>query len=499
MGTHKKITINAASSVIQVLFTAILYFLLYKYLLDKLGIKLLGVWSLILSFSSIANLANIGITSGLVKFVAESIVEKDNSKLGKLIFTSLISIVIFFGLISIIVFFSANFFLKFVIEKDFLNVALKILPFSLATLCINAIGGIFTSVLEGHQKNYLRNFIYIISGVILIVTTLILTPTFNIVGVAIAQLIQAFCVLILSIILTLKINRNSYFSFWKWSKDSFKELFSYGYKFQIVSISQLLYEPTTKVFLSKYGGLGLLGNYEMATRLVNQVRALIVNANQVVIPIIAEKSKNNLENDLVDFFKKMNKILLFIVLPLFSIVIAFTPLISLIWIGKIETNFLFSVYILSIASIVNIMCGPSYFSCLGEGKLDILVIAHVTMAILNIVLSFVFGLVFNGYGIILGWGTTLFLGSLYLIIAYSRKLNINYWKIFDKNDIVLIFASGFISLVSIILFSNYINFIGINFKIITISLLILCCFPLILKNETFRYILSILKNKQHEN
>jgi hypothetical protein len=55
------------------LFTAILYFLLYKYLLDKLGIKLLGVWSLILSFSSIANLANIGITSGLVKFVAESL------------------------------------------------------------------------------------------------------------------------------------------------------------------------------------------------------------------------------------------------------------------------------------------------------------------------------------------------------------------------------------------------------------------------------------------
>jgi hypothetical protein len=105
-----------------------------------------------------------------------------------------------------------------------------------------------------------------------------------------------------------------------------------------------------------------------------------------------------------------------------SIVIAFTPLISLIWIGKIEINFLFSVYILSIASIVNIMCTLSYFSCLGEGKLDILVIAHVTMAILNVILSFIFGLVFNGYGIILGWGITLLLGSLYLIIAYSKKL-----------------------------------------------------------------------------
>lgn len=219
----------------------------------------------------------------------------------------------------------------------------------------------------------------------------------------------------------------------------------------------------------------------------------------MVIPIIAEKSKNNLENDLIVFFKKMNKILFFIVLPLFSIVIAFTPLISLIWIGKIETNFLFSVYILSIASIVNIMCGPSYFSCLGEGKLDILVIAHVTMAILNVILSFIFGLVFNGYGIILGWGITLLLGSLYLIIAYSKKLKINYWKIFDKNDIVLIFASGFISLASILLFSKNIDFIGLNLKIIIICLFIICCLPIILKNETFKYILSILKNKRHEN
>lgn len=498
MGNHKKITINAISSVLQVLFTALLYFFLYKYLLDKLGVKLLGVWALILSFSSITNLANLGITSGLVKFVAESLIEKDNTKLGKLIYTSLVSIVVFFGLISIILFFSANFFLKFVVEKDFLNTALKILPFSLATLCINAIGGIFTSVLEGHQKNYLRNFIYIFSGTALIITTLILTPRFNIIGVAIAQVVQAIIVLLISLILMFKINSDSYFSSWKWSKESFKELFNYGYKFQIVSISQLLYEPTTKVFLSKYGGLGLLGNYEMASRLVNQVRALIVNANQIVIPIIAEKSKNNLDEDLLIFFKRMNQILFLIVLPLFSIIIAITPLISLIWIGKIEYYFLFSVYVLSIGFIFNIMSNPSYFSCMGEGKLNILVITHVGMAVLNIIFVFILEYFFNGYGIVLAWGITLILGALFMIISYSNLLNIKYWEIFKKNDKILLFVNIIIISISILLFSENFNFIDCKLKII-----INCCFtlfniPIILRNNTFRYLLSIINKKNRK-
>lgn len=498
MGAHKKITVNAVSSVLQVLFTALLYFFLYKYLLDKLGVKLLGVWALILSFSSIANLANLGITSGLVKFVAESLNEKDNGKIGKLICTSLILVIVFFGFISIIVFFTANFFLKFVIEKDFLDTALKILPFSLTALCINAIGGIFTSVLEGHQKNYLKNFIYVFSGIILIVTTLILTPIFNIIGVAIAQVIQAFIVLLISLILTFKTNSNSYFSFWKWSKESFKELFSYGYKFQIISISQLLYEPTTKILLSKYGGLGLLGNYEMASRLVNQTRALVVNANQVVIPIIAEKSKNNLKHYLVDFFKKMNQILLLIVLPLFAIVITFIPLISLIWIGKIEINFLISVYILSISAVINAMCGPSYFSCMGEGKLNILVITNIGMALLNVILGFILGNLLSGLGVVLAWGLTFSIGSLFLILAYSDNIKINYWQIFTKNDKFLIYINIFIILISILLFSSNINFVSIQIKIIVSCFLILFSIPIILKNETLKYILSILKNKKHE-
>ena len=254
MGSNKKkLTINATSAMIQVAFTAFIYFFLYKYLLNSLGVKQLGVWSLILSFSSIANLANLGLTSGLVKFVADYIAEKKNEKFGKLILTSIISLALLFSGVSLAILLGAKYFLHYVIDKQYIAIAFSILPLSLSSLCINAISGVFTSVLEGFQKNYLRNFIYIFSGIVMFVATILLTPVFQLKGVAMAQLLQSFFILISALVLMIKISPFNRFHYWKWSNRSFKELFNYGYKFQIVSICQLLYEPTTKMLLSKYG------------------------------------------------------------------------------------------------------------------------------------------------------------------------------------------------------------------------------------------------------
>ena len=464
----KKLTINATSAIVQVAFTALLYFFLYKYLLDTLGVKQLGVWSLILSFSSIANLANLGLTSGLVKFVAEYIAEKKDEKIGKLILTSVISLVILFCGLSIIILFCAQYVLGFVIEQQYLAIAFSILPLSLASLCVNAISGIFTSVLEGYQKNYLKNFIYIFSGIIMFVATILLTPTFHLKGVAIAQLLQAIFVLFSALILILRVSPFNGFKFWKWSTRSFKELFNYGYKFQVVSICQLLYEPTTKMLLSKYGGLALLGHYEMATRLVNQFRALLVNANQVVIPVVAEAAKTKSIAYRQEFYVKMNRIMSSLTFPLATLLIVFTPLVSLIWIGDINADFIFAMYVLTISSALNIMSGPAYFSCMGEGRLTIPVIVHVSMAIINLVLGFLLGQMFGGYGIILAWCIALALGSIFLVFGYNKAIKINFRSVFAKNERLILAISAILISVSVILY--FIDFPFKNYYIITVLL-----------------------------
>jgi len=492
--SSKKLTINALSAVLQVVFTALLYFFLYKYLLAAIGVEQLGVWSLILSFSSIANLANLGLTSGLVKFVAEYLLEKDKTKLGKLIFTSILSMSLLFGVLSLLILSFAQFFLGYVVEKKFLSIALEILPYSLGSLCINAVGGVFTSVLEGHQKNYIRNFIYIISGIIMFGGTVILTPIYQLKGVATAQLIQSVFIFVTALVFTVRINSDNKIRYWKWSLESFKELFNYGYKFQLVSISQLLYEPATKLLLSKYGGLALLGHYEMATKAVNQFRALLTNANQVVIPVVAEKAKAGSSSFLQSFYIRMNRVLLLFSLPLSTILVLATPFISLIWLGSYNDDFIFSMLVLIAMTFVNVMCGPAYFSALGEGRLNVLVIVHVSMAIVNIIVGLILGKLFGGHGIILAWGIALSGGSLALILNYNKTIDIRLTDVFKKQEISLFIVSVIIICTNLAAF-QLLSATNLVLKLIIIFLSLFLFLPIIIKNDNVKQMKSAIKNK----
>lgn len=70
-------------------------------------------------------------------------------------------------------------------------------------------------------------------------------------------------------------------------------MIGYGANLQLVSVSQLLCDPVTKVLLIKFGGLAMTGVYEMANRMVLQFRALLVEGNRSIVPSIAALHEKN--------------------------------------------------------------------------------------------------------------------------------------------------------------------------------------------------------------
>lgn len=487
MSTTKKITINVASAIFQVVFTALMYFFLYRYLLNTIGVEKLGVWSLILSFSSIANLANLGITSGLVKFVAEYLAAKEEYKIGRLILTSSLALTVFFSVLSVLILFCAKFFMHYVVAENFIDLSLTMLPYSLSSLCINALSGVFTSVLEGFQKNYIRNIIYIFSGVVMFVFTLILVPKYNIEGVAISQLIQSAFVFFSSLLFVIYINPYNRIRFWRWSFITFKEIFNYGYKFQVVSICQLLCEPTTKLLLSRFGGMSVLGYYEMAAKLVNQVRALLVNANQVVVPIIADSVVTKTKNEFVLFFKKMNQLLFLFTSTIFCFFFVSAAFISYIWIGHVNNDFIFSLTVLIVGTGFNVMNGPVYFTCLGEGRLSILVVSHIGLALINVFLGYFMGLFFGGYGVIVAWSIAMTLTAIYLINSYGKISGIKFFSLFSLNEKYILLITVFIVILSSIIFS--LTFVNTYLKFIIPIVLLSFYIPFLKRNEILRELL----------
>lgn len=459
INSKKRISINIISSITQVLVVGIVYLLLYRFLLVSLGVEQLGIWSIVLATTSIASLANFGITSGLIKFIAEYNARGKLEDISKLIFTSFVSIFAFFAIIIFLLFAFSKFLLGFVIEPNYFNAAYQIVPYSLLCLFINSIGGVFTSTLEGFQKNYIKNYIVVFSTVLLLISSYFLVPIFHLKGVAIAQVLQAVVLLIGSFLSLNKVFKNKIFNQWNWDKLIFKELLSFGLKFQIISVFQMLYEPITKGLISKFGGLAFLGYYEMAARLVNQIRAIIVNSNQVMIPVVAHKAQEDTD-ELGELYKKTFSIVFFVDCLLTTLLIVFTPIISVLWIGKLEPTFIFAVLILSTAMFVNILNGPAYFSCVGKGKLNLVLTSQIMIGVLNLIFGLLGGYFYGGNGVIIGWGLALVFSSLFLIITYQKENTISFDFLLIKSNLIHFCTSLLIAFSCITFYELLIQLMG---------------------------------------
>jgi O-antigen/teichoic acid export membrane protein len=427
------VLLNVITSGGQVVFIGLVYFLLYRYLLSKLGVELLGVWSVVLSASSLANLANFGVADSVIRFVALYSAEGDKNKMQQLIFTASLFLCGLFLLIALIIFPFADIILRFVLPAKYLKDALLILPYSLACLVINGVNGVYASVLDGMQKHYIRTIIFSLSSLLLLVGAYLLVPRFNLQGVAFAQVMQSlFTLIFCSICVVIQTKYNPFK--WHWSKPVFKQIFSYGMKFQFISLAAMLNEPITKILLGKFGGMAFVGYYEMANRLIMQARGVIVSGTQSLVPVMVNLSKN--VKDVQVFYKKIFSNVVFFALTAMCIIVLGGHLISFYWIGHVQPIFYFTIFILAISTLINLIIGPAYFFYMAEGRLNVLIKLHLILGVSNAVFAFILGYFWGGNGVVYGWFCAIVLSSMYLLNVFNKSFSLSYHDLFEYKNVI---------------------------------------------------------------
>ena len=463
----RTISLNIFFSLFQIVITGLVYYFLYKFLLKGLGADLMGVWAIVLSISSTANIANLGIGSGVVRYTALFKANDEWEKINRLIYTSLMLLAAFFSLVVCIVYLVAPMWLHAVVKETYYQQAMSIVPFSLLCLFFNALTGIYASCLDGLQKNYLRSIVFIVSFILLILLSYLLVPRFGLLGVAYAQLAQAiFLFLAMVGCLKFAFRQHRIFAF-KWDKVIFKQIFSFGIKEQVISICQLCFDPLTKSLLGGFGSLSLVTYYEMANRLVLQLRGLLVSANQVLIPIFTnaqEKSAASSKN----LYKQVFALnFLLSILWLTFIVGAVIP-ISKLWIGTVSNEFVYITILLALAYFFNIIMSPAYFSNMGNATLNNNVIGNVIIAVLNVSLCTLLGYYFGGFGVVLGWSIALAAGSLFIMLAYHKLHQVLLHTVILKHDLILVFISVLYAGFCFLLF-NYRNSLNVWIMLLIVT------------------------------
>lgn len=432
----RQILINASMSIGQVIVTSLTLLILYRFLLNHLGPERFGIWSVVLATTSLVNIGNLGFSGCVVKFVAKYIAMGEKESVIGVIHTATVSICVIVGAILVVFYPFAGWLLKYIIPPGYLNEALSILPYAMGSIWISVVAGAFQGAIDGYQRIDLSRIIFVARAVINLVLCFILVPTHGLNGLAYASVIQSGMVLIAAWMTLKRLLPSLSFIPHRWSTRLFREMIVYGFYFQVITFSTMFYDPITKGLLAKYGGLSMTGFYEMASRMIIQLRGVLVTANEVLVPTIAELHESN-PGFIWKIYQDSYELNLYIALPYFSVIVALAPVISRAWIGYYEPNFLFFFVILAIGWLVNILYAPSYFANLGIGALNLNATGQMSTAVLNLCLGLLLGKIYGGKAVVVAWVISLIIGSLGMLLLFHYKNRIPLSRLFPKEFIFL--------------------------------------------------------------
>jgi O-antigen/teichoic acid export membrane protein len=437
----RQILVNAATTIAQVIFSAAALYLLYRFLIRTLGVEQLGVWSLVLATTSVVTLANQGFATSVVKYVAQYCARGATERASAVVETALITLGLLVAAICLALYPVAHWVLKLVVPQSLLGAAYAILPYALASLWLSVVGSVFLAALAGHELISHRNYIVAASSVLYLALAFALVPRYGLLGMGYAQTAQTVaCCLAGWRLLKRQLPGLSLIPR-HWDRALFHEMRGFGVQFQLITMMQAAREPVTKALLAKFGGLAFTGFYDMASRWVFTFRELIVQANLVLVPTVANLRERSPQS-IPAIYRESYKVVFFLAMPAFAFLTAVSPIVSRIWLGRYEPVFVEFVALLAAGWLVNILSNPAYVVDLGTGALRWVTIGCGATCVLNPLLGYELGRKYGGIAVVAASVSSLILGYAVILAAYHVHNRVKFSELLPEHSIGIAVGSA---------------------------------------------------------
>jgi O-antigen/teichoic acid export membrane protein len=432
-GTTQKIFRSALSSGAQTVVSALLLFVLYRYLLSALGATLVGVWSIVLAATSVSRISDLGLAGSIVRFVAKFRAREDDDSVMAVILTASVSIAVALGCALLIAYPLFRWFIQRIVPAAVVEPALALVPFALASVWFTAQAGIFYSALDACQRISLRNGIAVTGSIVYLLLVLLFVPRYGLQALGYVQVLQSGSMAVISWSFVRRELPRLPLLPSRWSRSHFHDMLAYGANFQLVALANILFDFTTKALLTRFGSLSDVAYYDMASRMVLQLRLLLISANQVTVPFVTAAHETDPER-VRHLYERSYVFLSFLAVPLFGALFALVPTASILWIGYQQQTFIVFAALLTVAWGLNSLNAPAYFANLATGELRWNTIGHLVIGVLNVLLGTLLGYAFGGNGVVVGWSVALVTGSAIILLKYHLDHAIPFRALFTSSQ-----------------------------------------------------------------
>lgn len=404
----------------QVVVHGLAVFYVYRIVQFRLGPEQFGIWALGFSALSFISVAQLGVASALLRHIPVLRVKTergdgDGITVKDLYWTSITLVTA--GGAAVITLFVAPFYFFITVGlspediADLNRIYGILIAYGLATV----VGQIPYNALIALGRPIVAYLVFMIGSVLLVAVSYLWIDVYGLVAVSLAFLIYraaslAICHGIMVRMLAGESKRSPWFS-----RTAFRRIFPTSFGLLISDIPVMFCDPVAKVLLNNFGGLSIVGYYEMARRLAGQLREVAIRPARMLIPRLAESiEKDDFETERA-IFARMQRSLNSLAVAFFAVLAAGAPLISIIWLGYDEPLLTINIVLAAGSVAIGFLAVGSYFSFIAQGRPWVIVAAHgLTLALLG-----VFGAIGGYFGgpiaclVLLTFGYSV--GSCYLI------------------------------------------------------------------------------------
>jgi O-antigen/teichoic acid export membrane protein len=404
---------NATLTAVQVVVSALFMFFIYKYLLTTIGAEQMGVWSIVMAVSTLARITDLGFAGGMTRFVAKYRALDQEDAVLELVETGTISLAVLAVAMLGLSYPLLSALIPHFMSPSAAREALSLLPFSLISFGLLAVAGAYLSSLDGLQRADLRNLLLIMGTLLYGAMIPLCVQRYGFIGLGWAQLAQSAAVLAGAFWV---LRSQLALGWWptRWRKDRFKEMLGYNISLQVTTLAAFLGDPLAKLMLGHFGGMGSVAYYEMATKMVNQFRAVVTNVNQVMVPVITHLSEQD-RAELVPLYRQTYGLMFFVCTTFYAAAIVAVPVVSWLWLGEPQPFFIQVAYVMLVTMLLNTLTAPAYFSNMGTGHARVNATTQVLLGCANLALGVSLGSVFGGAGVVAAYSAAVILASGYLM------------------------------------------------------------------------------------
>ena len=351
-----------------------------------LGYEKYGVWLLLSTILTFAQMGSLGIGPAIVKLVAEEYEQNNHKAILEYIMTAVCMLMVS-GVVIVVtsILFKAQIIFVLGLKGDNAELADSLLIymviFSIGVLAYQVLNSVLAGIGRFDIANYSQTALQIIPLPIAI--PLLLSGK----GVVSVFLANVFAYLVIFFLNLMRVNRTVNLkrmdiSFC--SMQRFKMMITFGSTVFLGYMFNMIIVPITKIAITKSIGVEGVPVFELAYRVSMQIRSMFQVALKALMPEISKLSSGQSQESAIKMKKiitKANSLLLLGAIPLYILVFMFAGLIFKIWLGTDFIPSFPSVFrVMLLASCISLMGVIPYYIFMGRGLTKKILFHHIIQA-----------------------------------------------------------------------------------------------------------------------